>query len=138
MTTIALEGQGVTVAFGTTAFTSEVKSITFPEQAREAFEVFGLHDTIKRRKRSRIKSLGEFQMVFDWNPAAPALIDSPEETITITLPENQGAIAFSGFCTSEGGVELQIEQGATISVTIVCNSSPVHTPYTPPAPPPES
>lgn len=128
MTTIALEGQGTTVTFGTTGFTSDLKSITFPEQTREAFEIFGLSDTVKRKKRSRIKDLGEFQMVFDWDPSAPSLIDAPEQTITIALPEGAGSISFEGFASSEGGQELSLEEGATLNLTFVCNSQPVHLP----------
>jgi hypothetical protein len=125
MTTIALEGVGATIAFGTTTgFTNDLVSLTLPEKSREALETTHLGTVgAKTYKPAKLKNVGTISCEFDTDPEAPALIDGDVEQIVITFPALEGfsvgtKLTFSGFVTSEGGEEFKPDTLMRTKVTI--------------------
>ena len=125
MATIALEGVGATIAFGTTTtFVADLVSLTLPEQSREALETTHLGSLVaKSFKPGKLKNVGTISAEFDHAPEGVALISGPVETITITYPllgvQTVGTkLVFSGFVTAEGGAEFRVDTLMRSKVTI--------------------
>jgi hypothetical protein len=124
MPTIALEGTGSSIVFGTSAFTNDLISLTLPEKAREVIETTHLGTVgAKTYKPAKLKNVGTISCEFDHNPAADDLTDNAIETITINYPLLAGQITpaklqFKGFVTQQGGEEFKVDNKMTTKVTI--------------------
>lgn len=125
MATIALEGHGATIAFGTTSYAADLLELTMPEKTRESIATWhqGTVDWMTF-KPSEIADSGELQAVFDYNPSeldTAGLLEAAAETIIITLPNSQGTLSFTGFVTSLGGEQAtqgeRMQTSATIKVS---------------------
>jgi hypothetical protein len=128
MPTIALEGTGAAITFATSAFTSDLITLTLPERTREAIDTSHLGSTIvKTAKPGKLVDPGEVSAEFDHNPAAVKLIKNAAETVTITYPLETGqataaTLAFTAFVTSEGGENFTIGERMTTKVTLKVTS----------------
>lgn len=116
MATIALEGTGAAIAFGTSTVTADLVSLTMPEQVKEALDTTHLGTTnAKTSKPGKLKDPGQWEAEFDLDPDEARLIDvAAAETITVTFPlepgQSTGAqVAFSGYVVSEGGGEMTVD-----------------------------
>lgn len=140
MPTIALEGVGATIAFGTSDFTADLVSLTLPEKTREALETthLGTEDA-KTFKPAVLKNVGTITAVFDHDPDDfGTLIDSPPEQVTITYPVLPGQsvgtkLVFTAFASSEGGEELAVDTLARTNVTLQISGDITVTPAVPAA-----
>lgn len=140
MPTLALEGVGATIAFGTnTSFVNDLVSLTLPEKTREALETTHLGTvSAKTFKPAKLKNVGTIQAEFDCDPEAVELIESDPETITITFPALAGeatgvSLAFTGFVTSQGGEEMRADTLMRTKVTIQVSGDITVTPAVPEA-----
>ena len=127
MPTYAIEGQGASIAFATSTFTSDLPSITLPEKSREVIDTTHLGTTgAKTSKPAKLKNVGTISVEVDHNPAADDLTDNDPETITISYPLLTGQttpvkLQFNGFVISQGGEEFKTDQRLTTKVTIQVN-----------------
>ena len=134
MPTIALEGTGATIGFGSSTVTSDLISLTLPERAREVIETTHLGTVgSKTFKPAKLINPGTVSAEFDHNPAADRLIDNSQEEITITYPLGAGEataakLVFTGFVTQEGGEEFRVDQRMTTKVTIQITGPITYTP----------
>lgn len=140
MPTIALEGVGATIGFGTTTtFLADLISLTLPEQSREALETTHLGTvTAKTFKPGKLKNVGTIGAEFDHDPEGDELITGPVEQITITYPLLAGQsvgtkLVFSGFVTAEGGAEFRVDTLMRSKVTIQVSGDITVTPAVPAA-----
>lgn len=124
MPTIALEGQGASIAFGTSSFSNDLISLTLPDKAREVLETTHLGTTgAKTYKPAKLKNVGDIACEFDHNPAQADLLLGDVETITISYPLISGQstptkLQFSGFVTNVGGEEFKTDAKLMSKVTI--------------------
>ena len=124
MPTIALEGTGASIAFGTSSFAHDLISLTLPERTREVLDTTHLGTTgAKTSKPAKLKNVGTISCEFDHNPAAADLLEGDVETITISYPLQDGEstpakLQFSGFVTQQGGEEFRVDTKMTTKVTI--------------------
>lgn len=124
MTTIALEGTGASIAFGTSSFTNDLISLTLPEKVREAIETTHLGTTGgKTFKPAKLKNVGVIQAEFDHNPAQADLLDGQPEQITINYPLLSGQttpakLQFTGFVTQQGGEEFRVDARMVTKVSM--------------------
>lgn len=127
MSTIALEGTGSSIQFGSSAFSSDLISLTLPEITREAIDTTHLGTTAaKTAKPAKLRNVGEIGCEFDHNPAAIDLSSRDPEQITINYPLLSGQatptkLVFNGFVTSQGGEEMKVDQRMVTKVTIKVN-----------------
>lgn len=127
MATIALEGTGASIQFGSSAFSSDLISLTLPEISREAIDTTHLGTTAaKTAKPAKLRAVGEVSAEFDHNPAAIDLTNRDPEQITISYPLLAGQttptkLVFNGFVTQQGGEEMKIDQRMVTKVTIKVN-----------------
>jgi hypothetical protein len=134
MPTVALEGTGARIAFETSNFTSDLITLQLPERAREAIETTHLGSLItKTFKPGVLIDPGQVTAEFAHNPAAVRLIKAAPERITIHYPLEPGqsapaALAFTGFCTSEGGEEFTVGSRMTTKLTFQVTSDYDFTP----------
>ena len=119
MATVALEGVGASVSFGTSAYTADLISFTLPERTTEAIDTSHLGTTTyMTSKPSSLSDPGQLQLVFDYDPAMPDLRDAGAQTVTITLA-NSATLTFSNaYCISQGGGEGAIGDRMTEEVTM--------------------
>jgi hypothetical protein len=127
MPTVALEGTGSTIAFGSSLFSSDLISITLPENVREVIDTTHLGTTAaKTKKPAKLINVGEITCEFDHDPSAIDLTKRDPEQITIRYPLLTGqatptTLVFNGFVSSQGGEEMKIDQRMITKVTIVVN-----------------
>jgi hypothetical protein len=127
MPTFAIEGQGGSIAFATSVFTSDLIAITLPERSREVIDTTHLGTTgAKTSKPAKLRNIGTIAVEFDHNPAAADLTNADPETITISYPLLAGQttpvkLQFNGFVISQGGEEFKTDQRMTTKVTIQVN-----------------
>lgn len=127
MTTIALEGTGATIQFGSSTYTSDLISLTLPEITREAIDTTHLGTlNAKTAKPAKLRSVGEIQAEFDHDPAALDLTRRDPEQITISYPLVAGQVTptrlvFNGFVTGQGGEEMKVDDRMRTKVTIKVN-----------------
>lgn len=124
MTTYAIEGQGATIAFGSSTFVSDLLSFNMPERTREVLETTHLGTTVaKTFKPAKVKTIGDISCEFDHNPGAADLLNNAIETITVNYPLLTGQsvaakLVFSGFVIQQGGEEFKTDTKLTTKVTI--------------------
>lgn len=127
MSTIALEGTGASIQFGSSAFSSDLISLTLPEITREAIDTTHLGTvSAKSSKPAKLRNVGEIQAEFDHDPAAIDLTKRDAEQITINYPLLSGQVTptklvFNGFVTSQGGEEMKVDQRMSTKATIKVN-----------------
>lgn len=127
MPTIALEGTGATIQFGSSTFASDLISLTLPEITREAIDTTHLGTTgAKTAKPAKLRNVGEIQAEFDHDPAQLDLTKRDAEQITISYPLLTGQatptrLVFNGFVISQGGEEMKIDDRMRTKVTIRVN-----------------
>jgi hypothetical protein len=116
VTTIALEGHGVSVSFSASGFTGDLLNIVLSERARETIETVHLGtQSAKTYKPGETVDLGMLTMVVDHDPAALQLVGYPAETITIIYPLQPGQIipdslSLFGCVMSQGTEEMKMDQ----------------------------
>lgn len=136
MPTIALEGTGAQITFATSAFTSDLITLTLPERTRAAIDTSHLGTTVAMTsKPAKLVDPGEVSAEFDHNPAAVKLVKNAAETVTITYPLQSGettaaTLAFQAFVTSEGGENFTIGERMTTKVTLKVSGDYTFTPAT--------
>ena len=124
MTTLAIEGVGASIAFGTSGFSSDVYSITLPERARESIDTTHLGTTsAKTSKPAKLQDSGTVSVKVDHDPSAVDLVGQDPETITITYPLLTGQATptkryFTGYVVSMGGEEMTVDNKMTTNLTI--------------------
>lgn len=124
MSTIALEGTGASIAFGTSAFTSDLITLTLPEIMREVIETTHLGTLVaKTFKAGKLINVGTISAEFDHDPAAVNLVKQVTEQITISYPllTNQVTptrLVFQAFCTKQGGEEFKVDSRMTTKVEL--------------------
>lgn len=124
MPTLALEGVGATITFGTSTFTSDLLKLTIPERMREVLETTHLGTAVaKTYKPAQLQTVGVISAEFDHDPAASDLLLGDVETITIAYPLQSGQttpakIQFSGFVTKQGGEEFAVDAKMVTKVDI--------------------
>lgn len=123
MPTIALEGTGASIAFSVSSFTSDLISLTLPEESVEVIDTTHLGTpTAKTSKPAKLKKIGSISCEFDHNPSAPRLL-RVEQTFTISWPLLTGQATpykrvYTGYVSSEGGEEMKVDNKMTKKVTI--------------------
>lgn len=116
MTTLSLEGSGVTVSFSASGFSGDVIDITLTEKARETIETTHLGtEKYKTFKLGEYVDLGTLSIRVDHNPALINLIGYPAETIVISYPLQQGEVVprqltLSGIVYSQGGEKMKMDE----------------------------
>ncbi len=136
MATIALEGTGATISFGSSSFTSDLISLTLPEFTREAIDTTHLGTTAaKTAKPAKLRAVGDISCEFDHDPAAIDLTGRDPEQITISYPLLTGQVTparlvFNGFVTSQGGEEMKVDSRMSTKVTIKVNGDVTKVPAT--------
>jgi hypothetical protein len=128
MPTLALEGTGARIVFGSTGLSADLISLTLPDRAKDPIATghLGRSGTAVHRP-SRLVDPGQVVVVFDHVPGAPALLRRPPETVTIHYPlrADQSApdrIVFTAFATAEGGTDVQVGERLTRQVTLTLTS----------------
>jgi hypothetical protein len=136
MATVALEGTGATIAFGTSGFTADLISLTLPEFTREAIESTHLGTTgAKTFKSAKLYTVGDISATFDHDPSETDMITQDAETITISYPLLDGqatptTLEFTGFAMSVGGEEMTVDSRMVTSMTIKPQGAITKTPAT--------
>ncbi len=124
MATVALEGTGASISFGTSAFTSDLITLKLPEKVRAIIDTTHLGTVgAMTSKPAKLKKVGAISCEFDHDPNADDLSDNVVENITINYPliGNQtvpAKLAFSGYVTKQGGEEFQVDKKMTTKVEI--------------------
>jgi hypothetical protein len=127
MPTIALEGTGASIAFGSSLFSADLISLTLPESTREVIDTTHLGTTAaKTKKPAKLINVGEISCEFDHDPSQLNLTQRDPEQITIRYPLLTGqatptTLVFNGFVSSQGGEEMKVDQRMMTKVTIVVN-----------------
>ena len=128
MPTIALEGTGARIVFGTTGLTADLISLTLPDRAKDPLDTghLGRAGTTPHRP-SRLVDPGQVVAVFDLEPNAPALLRRPPEPVTIHYPlrpdqSTPDRLVFTAFATAEGGTEVQVGERLPRQVTLTLTS----------------
>jgi hypothetical protein len=114
MPTIALEGTGATISFGTSSYPHDVISITSPSRSREALETTHLGSVAKTYKPGKLQTVGVYEVEYDHNPAMSDLLNAVTEQITIAYPLEVGQTTpeqriFQGFVTAIGEPEFKVD-----------------------------
>jgi hypothetical protein len=121
MTTLGLEGVGVTVQFGSSGFVADVISIALSERAREAIETTHLGtQKAKTYKPGQRPDLGTIGLIFDAQPGEVNLLQSGVETLTITYPDDPDdptRLVVQGFAIAQGGHEMRVDQRMVTKIT---------------------
>jgi hypothetical protein len=136
MATIALEGVGGSITFGTSVYASDQIKITFPTPTRETLDTTHLGTVgAKTSKPARLKDVGSIEVEFDHNPEAYDLLDGDPETITINYPLRTGQTTptrwvMSGYAVSVGGEEMAVDAKMVTKVTIKVTGDITITPAT--------
>lgn len=123
MTDYYEEGVGASLSIDGVAFPLNLHEYTMPEAAWEALETSHLGTTVKKTyKQGKLGDPGEWQFTFDYNEHE----DYQEEgnhTYRLTLPLRTGEsvagyIEFTGFVTSLGGAQGQIDEHKRVTMTV--------------------
>lgn len=136
MATVALEGTGASISFGTSGFAADLISLTLPEFTREAIETTHLGTTgAKTFKSAKLYTVGDIAATFDHDPSETNMVTQDAETITITYPLQSGeatakTLAFTGFAMSSGGEEMTVDNRMITSITIKAQGAITETPAT--------
>lgn len=123
MTTIALEGTGAAIAFSVSSFTSDLITLTLPDETVESMETTHLGTTgAKTSKPGKLKAIGPIECEFDHNPAAPSLL-KVEQAFTISWPLRTGQATpykrvYSGYVSKQGGEPMEVGKLMRSKVTI--------------------
>jgi len=129
-------GTGTTIVFGTTSWTSNLKSVTWSGIKRKALDssymgttqVAGPNTTTTGFGSmtfipSSLSDPGSLKFVVQFNPDKIPLIDSASETVTVTFPKSNGMVtagpkwAGTGFVT-DFEVTDQMEEIMTATITV--------------------
>lgn len=91
---------GITIVFGTTAFSMEILDVSGPSYARDPVEVThqGSVDA-KEFTPADLYDGGEVSFNVHYNPDSAIPVDEPAEEITITWPAG-ATVVFTGFMTA--------------------------------------
>lgn len=117
-------GTGTTIAFGTSSFTANIRSISADGISRAVIDKTHMGSTTSMRKRpGKLVDPGELTVEFELDPDAQPPIAGAPETITITFPiptgsTNGATLAGEGF-VSEWSWNDPLEDDMTASMTIV-------------------
>lgn len=123
MATIALEGTGATIAFGSSSYVADLISLTMPEEAVEDLDTTHLGTTVaKTSKPGALLDPGEVSLVYDHNPALASPLRTVQ-TFTVSYPLQTGETTpakrtFSGYVKSIGGEEFTVDNLIRTNVTI--------------------
>lgn len=137
MTTIAMEGQGGTITFGTSGFAADLITLTLPEFSKESFGTTH-QGTVGAEtfKACKLYTVGDISAEFDYDPSETNLVaEGASETITIALPLLPGqttphTFAFPGHVSSFGGQTMDRGDRMKLSVTIKPEGAVTETPAT--------
>jgi hypothetical protein len=136
MATVALEGTGASITFGTSGFAADLITLTLPEFTREAIETTHLGTTgAKTFKSAKLYTVGDISATFDHDPRETNMITQAAETITITYPLQAGEVtaktlSFTGFVMSWGGEEMTVDNRMITNATIKAQGAITETPAT--------
>ena len=129
MSTVIVEGLGASIGFASPSFTSNLITLSMPERAREAIDTTHLGSVAtKTSQPGKLFDPGQVSAEFEFDPAAAELIKGAPTTVTVTLPDDAGTIAFTGYVVSEGGEEFSVDTRVTTQVTIQVTSDYDFTP----------
>jgi len=113
-------GTGITIVFGTSAFTAEIVEVTPPGSSRESLDTS--HQTTTTYKTftpSDLVDNGELAFTMHFDPSKTPPIAAVAEAITITFP-SAAAWDFSGFMTNyepQGVFEGVMMANATVKIS---------------------
>ena len=110
-------GTGITIVFGTTAFSAEIVDIGGPSLSRESIDKTH-QGTLKARTfmPSDLYDPGELTFDIHFNPDTDPEIDEPEEVVTVTWPSG-ATWAADGFITGyEPATPLEDKMTGSITV----------------------
>lgn len=127
-------GTGTTIAFGTTSWTSNLKSVTWSGIKRKSLDTSYMGTTQVSGPNttttgfgsmtfipSSLSDPGSLKFVVQFNPDKVPLIDSASETVTVTWPKGANTTgakwAGTGFVT-DFEVNDQMEEIMTATVTV--------------------
>jgi len=122
---------GITIVFGTSAFTAEFIDVNLAEESRPVIDTSHQGTVDSRTKMpGRLADPGGFTATIAYEFGDRPPINAAAETITITGPTaghtTPGTIVGTGFVSSwRGGGQL--DQKATGEVTITWSDEPVYT-----------
>ena len=116
-------GTAITIAFGTSAFAAEVKSLNGSDVTREDVDVTHMGSTnYMEFQPAELADAGSIEMEIHFDPdAQPPILDVPE-TITITFPIPSGGLGgatlvFTGYVNAWSW-EAPLEEVMTAEITI--------------------
>ena len=115
-----MNGQGTTVAFGTSSFTAEVLGVTAPQMTRPDIDVTHLSTTkFKEFTPGDLVDGGTSTLRIAYFPSDVPPIREDPETITITFADSGATVmTFTGYCNAFSPGEATEDQRVEATITL--------------------
>ena len=110
-------GTGITITFGTSAFSAQIIDVTPPGDHREAINTSHMATTLNHTfMPSDLNDPGELRMTIHYKPDTTIPVNAAAETITIRWPSGNNK-SFSGFVT-DVAPRAPFENKMTADITV--------------------